>query len=441
MNMYDPNRRVPYIQNFNLSIQRELVRDVVFDVSYAGSKGTKLYGRLPLNAVNIYDTRFLEAFNITRSGGNHSLFDQMLMGMNIPGVGVVNGSTITGSSALRRYTATRTFVANGAAGALANFLTTSTNVTGQGGGFIRNSGRFPEDFLLPYPQFADMGLNANVANSTYHSLQVQVTKRMSNGIAGSGSYTWSKNLGLGDAEGDVDPRDPRNLNLDKGLLSFHRTHIIASNGIWSLPFGQSRAIFGNAPGWLNRVVGQWQLGGLLRWTSGQPLRMSVGTAAGGLANIWQSNTANTPHLLGELPEARLTKRPGLLPTFFPGLTLGNDPARAALPTTDTLNVAADIRALYDAQGRPLLINPGPGEVGNLARRVLEGPSRFQLDMNLQKRVRLDESRELEFRADVINVLNHPVFANPTTNINSANFGLIDTAFDGRKVVLGARLNF
>jgi hypothetical protein len=62
-------------------------------------------------------------------------------------------------------------------------------------------------------------------------------------------------------------------------------------------------------------------------------------------------------------------------------------------------------------------------------------------MNLQKRIRIDESRELEFRADVTNVLNHPVFGNPTVNINSANFGLIDSASDGRKVTLGARLNF
>jgi hypothetical protein len=39
-------------------------------------------------------------------------------------------------------------------------------------------------------------------------------------------------------------------------------------------------------------------------------------------------------------------------------------------------------------------------------------------------------------------LNHPVFANPTTNINSPNFGLIDsTAFEGRKITFGARLNF
>jgi hypothetical protein len=437
MNMYDPNRRVPYIQNFNLSIQREVARNLVVDASYVASKGSKLYGRLPLNAVNIYDTRFLDAFNVTRAGGNHPLFDQMLMGMNIPGVGVVNGTTISGSSALRRYTATRTFVANGAAGALANFLTTSTNVTGQGGGFIRNSGRFPEDFLLPYPQFADMGLNANVADSTYHSLQLQVTKRMGYGVAGSGSYTFSKNIGLGESEGDVDPRDPRNRSLDKGLLSFHRTHIITSNGVWSLPFGQNRAVLSNAPVWAERLIGQWQLGGVMRWSSGQPL----GFRAGGLANVWQGSANSTPTILGELPTAKLTMRDGALPTYFPGLTVGNDPSRATITTTDTLNIAQDIRAIYDAQGRPLLINPQPGEVGSLAKRIMEGPSRFQLDMNLQKKVRLDEKRELEFRADVTNVLNHPVFAAPTTNINSANFGLIDSASDGRKVVLGARLNF
>lgn len=437
MNMYDPNRRVPYIQNFNLSIQREVARDVVVDASYVGSKGTKLYGRLPLNAVNIYDTAFLEAFNVTRSGGNHALFDQMLMGLNIPGVGVVNGTTIRGSSALRRYTATRTFVANGAAGALANFLTTSTNVTGQGGGFIRRSGRFAEDFLVPYPQFNEMGLNANVANSTYHSLQLQVTKRMSHGLAGTGSYTWSKNLGLGEAEGDISERDPRNRNLDKSLLSFHRAHVIAGNGIWSLPFGQNRAIFGNVPGWLNQLVGQWQLGGIMRWSSGQPLAIR----AGGLSNIWQSAANTTPVLLGDLPTPKLTMRDGALPTYFPGLTVGTDPGRSALPTTDTLNLAGDIRAIFDAQGRPLLVNPQPGEVGSLAKRVLEGPSRLQLDMNLQKRLRIDERRELEFRADVTNVLNHPVFGAPTVNINSANFGQIDSASDGRKFTLGARLNF
>jgi hypothetical protein len=437
MNMYDPNRRVPYVQNFNLSIQREVTNNIVLDLSYVGSKGTKLYGRLPLNVVETANNQFLDAFKVTRAGGNHALFDQMLMGLNIPGVGRVNGTTLTGSSALRRYTATRTLVANGAAGGLANFLTTSTNVTGQGGGFIRNSGLFPEDFLVPYPQFNEMGLNANVANSTYHSLQLQVTRRMANGVAATGSYTWSKNLGLADDEHNVDPRDPKNLNLDKGLLGFHRSHIVASNGTWMLPFGQNRALLGNAPGWLNQLIGQWQIGGILRWTSGQPTAIR----SGGLSNIWQASSNTTPHVLGPLPEAKLTTRDGALPTYFPGLTVGEDPSRAALPATDTLNRAGNLRAIYNPQGNPLFVNPAPGEIGTLAKRTIEGPSRFQLDMNLHKRVRVDERRELEFRADVTNVLNHPVFANPTTNINSPNFGLIDTALDGRKFTLGARLNF
>ena len=65
-------------------------------------------------------------------------------------------------------------------------------------------------------------------------------------------------------------------------------------------------------------------------------------------------------------------------------------------------------------------------------------------MNLNKRVRIDEKRDLEFRADVVNVLNHPVFGNPIANalnINSGNFGRITTADPGRRFTLGARLNF
>ena len=110
------------MQNFNFSIQRELSNNVILDVSYIGSKSTSLYSRLPLNTVRIGNNQFLEAFNVTRTGGDHPLFDKMLMGLNIPGAGVVNGRTVTGSSALRLYTNTRTLLANGSVGGLADFL-------------------------------------------------------------------------------------------------------------------------------------------------------------------------------------------------------------------------------------------------------------------------------------------------------------------------------
>lgn len=127
--------------------------------------------------------------------------------------------------------------------------------------------------------------------------------------------------------------------------------------------------------------------------------------------------------------------------MFPTLTQKADPNCANVTTTNTLNVACSLLAIYDAQGNPLLVNPQPGKVGSLGRNTLEGPSRLQLDMNLNKRVKIDERRDLEFRAHVTNVLNHPVFAVPTTNINSANFGLINSAAVGRQFTLGARVNF
>jgi hypothetical protein len=62
-------------------------------------------------------------------------------------------------------------------------------------------------------------------------------------------------------------------------------------------------------------------------------------------------------------------------------------------------------------------------------------------MNMHKRIPIAENREVEFRADVVNVLNHPVFGNPNLNINSASFGQISSADPGRRFTLGARFNF
>src|SRR5262245_20280555 len=291
MNAYEPNRVVPYIQNFNLSFQRQIAPNTILEVAYAGSRGMKLYDRLELNNPEIFTTPFLEAFNVTRAGGNHPLFDQMLMGLNVPGAGVVNGTTVTGSSALRRYTSTRTFVANGNIYGLADFLTRSTNITNKGGGFIRNGG-FPENFLYFNPQFFGAGLNANPSSSDYHSLELKVTKRFSQGFANETTYTWSKTLGSTPAS-----RDPRNRNLDRAVTGFDRTHTLASNGAYQLPFGANRQLFASAPGWVDRIIGQWQLGGLLRITSGSPLTL---TSGGDFRTI--SLNDSTVHLLGAMPD-------------------------------------------------------------------------------------------------------------------------------------------
>ena len=105
------NRVNPYIQNFNFEIQRELAKNLTFEARYIGSKGTHLYGGISINDVNIYENGILNAFNITRAGGDAPLFDQMLNGITLNagtnaalGQGVVNGTTLTGSAALRGNT-------------------------------------------------------------------------------------------------------------------------------------------------------------------------------------------------------------------------------------------------------------------------------------------------------------------------------------------------
>src|SRR5881397_835915 len=81
---FDDNRVIPYVQNFNLSIQRELAQNLTVDVSYSGTKGTKLWSPIQLNEVNILENGILQAFNITRAGGNADLFNRMLNGFNVP---------------------------------------------------------------------------------------------------------------------------------------------------------------------------------------------------------------------------------------------------------------------------------------------------------------------------------------------------------------------
>ena len=442
----------PYIQNYNFELQRELGRDVTMSVAYVGTKGTKLWNGDPLNAVDIFGNGFLNAFNTTRTGGDAKLFDDMLKGLNL-GSGVINGTTVTGSASLRTNANTRAFIANGNVGQLADFLNRSTNVTGKGGGFVRNSGLFPENFFVLNPQFNTVTRHGNLSNSTYHSLQMQVTKRLSNGFTSQASYTWSRALGADVTNGSEDdvlnPRDPKNRALDKTLLNYHRTHAFTSNGTYELPFGPGRTFLSSAPGFLERLVERWQFGAIFSWSSGPPLNVTAP-----ISTIWQTTTDSTPNIVGDFPKniGKVTKTSTGV-TYFPGLVQITDPSVANVTAANGLNGQFGNKAITDSQGRLLLVNPAPGQVGNLGLRWIEGPAHLGLDANLIKRVRINETKEFELRVDVVNVLNHPNFGyntgrdtqnNPfllNLNMNSPDFGRFTDAQGARRFTIGARLNF
>jgi hypothetical protein len=442
---YADNRKIPYVQNFNLSIQRELARNMTLEVSYIGSKGTQLWGTTQLNEMNVFENGILDAFNVTRAGGNAPLFDRILMGRNVTGVGTVNGTTLTGSDALRRFTTTNQWIANGEVAALANWFNSTNALTSVNGGLLRN-GNLPENFIVVNPQFGSLGLLGNTDNSIYHSLQTQLRKRLSHGFSGQVSYTWSKNLGnsagglanAGDTTANT--RDPRNRQLQRGLIPFHRTHQFNSHGTWSLPFGPSRSLLANAPSWVHRVVEGWDLSGIFTWTSGTPLEFeTTRRTIGNRANV------NTADLVGTLPDnlGKVQVRDGFV-EYFETLTT----SRAPLPNFGgdaSLAGRFTNQVVRDSSGNIVLQNPVPGTTGNTAINLsrLEGPGILGLNMALSKRVRISEGKTFTIRADAINFLNTPQWSNPEMDINSASFGRITTtrADSTRTFTINARIDF
>jgi len=441
---FDNNRVDPYIQNWNFGIQHQLPGNFTVEARYLGSKGTKLWGGIPLNDVNIFENGILDAFNVTRAGGNAPLFDQMLRGLNF-GLGAVNGTTVTGSASLRQNTTTRAFLANGNVGGFANFLNTTSTATNVNGGLLQNGG-LPQNFIVVNPQFGSVGggssggggvtLDSNPGNSTYHAMELLVTKRLSHGFAYQTSYSWSRSLGENDDDVVKNYLNPRNRAGDKALLGFHHTHDIRSNGSVELPFGPNRAFMGNAPGWVSRLVERWQFGSILGWSSGAPLSLTAATST------FTQGTGNTPVAAGGFPKnsGSVTKVANGV-VYFNSLQQIADPAGSSVTALQGTNSSFSNKAITDSQGRLLLVNPAPGQLGTLGQKWIEGPNTINLDIDLIKRVKIRERKEFELRIDALNVLNHPNFAAPTLNIDSTSFGRITAATGNRTFRMSARVNF
>jgi hypothetical protein len=462
---FDDHRVNPYVQNFNLEIQRELAKDLTLEARYIGSKGTHLYGGLSINDANIFENGILEAFNMTRAGLDAPLFDRILNGITLNagtnaalGQGVVNGTTLTGSAALRANSIFKTLLANGNVGQFASTLNTTTTVTGKAGGLLARNG-FPDNFIVANPQYAAVVMGSNPGSSTYHAMTLQLTKRLSHGFTHAFAYTWSRSLGESSTDGNMEYLDPRNRSLNKSLLAFHRTHDFRSNGTFELPFGPGRKFLTNGPGFLSRIVERWQLGGIFSWSSGAPVTITASNAeitwSPVPTTINLARTPNTPNIVGNFPKSagRISYTTSGA-YYFAGYKQVTDPSISSVTTLQTLRDSFLNKALMDANGNIVLSNPAPGTVGTLGRTWLEAPTHANLDVNLVKRVRIGEGKEFELRVDVVNVMNNPRWSLVTgaTDLNNVNFGRLtaadptganqaDNPVANRRFTFNARLNF
>ena len=228
-------------------------------------------------------------------------------------------------------------------------------------------------------QFHSLYAWRSIANANYNAMQVNIRKRMSQGVQFDLNYTYSRSI---DLESDAERIDPWeglggqiinswNPAENRGVSDFDTTHQFNLNWIAELPFGKGKYLTRNASGVLNGVIGGWELSGLARWTSGFPISITNG-------ETWPTNW----QLGGQATQIAPVKT---------GIYKQPD---------GTVNLFQDAQG---ATGIQAFRHDYPGEVGN--RNGLRGPGFAGLDMGLSKRWAIRESQGVQFRWEVFNVPN------------------------------------
>ncbi len=444
---YDYNLRTPYVQNYNFTIARALTKSITMTLAFVGTKGSELIRTVNVNETNIYENGLLQAFKTVQAGGDSTLIDQ-IFNTSYPAVATAGN----GSNYIRTNSATNGFLANNNPGGLANYINTTTALSGTAGGLLKNAG-LPANFIVVNPQFLNAYLTGNFGNSTYNSFQAQLMKRFSNGLSIQTSFVQSH--ALGDSAGDspyfqYNYRTLRNEHLDKEPLPYDYQSVWRINSIYELPFGKGKTFGRNVNGFLNRIIGGWQMGVIAEAQSGQPLSFvaqnTINNTAGysGAAGliVYNSFINYTPVQLGAVPSGSVNKTGNGVVYFGTGLTQIPDPSIANM--NSSLQKVSTLFAIANGSN-PVLVNSQPGVLSPLGQGTIRGPGFKTVAANLIKRIPINERFVFQIGATAENLTNTPIFGNPNTNIDSTAFGRITTTsaigYPSRLIVLQGRLNF
>jgi len=451
INAFDPNYVTPYIQNFTLSVTREISRNLTLDVRYIGTRGMKLFNYFDLNIPNVFSNPTLfDALERTRRGEDVLLFDQMFMGLSlVAATPAVNGTTQRGSQHLRLNTTFRDALANGDYVTVANSLNTFNGfgtgatgvvqgVAGERGTVLRrankginvpggttvqgapsvDAGLFPENWIVANPQFNMANYYTNSGKSNYHSLQLQGTLRPTYGLNLQGTYVWSRSLetplvGSNIANGLLTAptfTNPADRDKDYALSPNHVTHDFRSFGSFDLPLGPGRTFFRNSSGFFARAIEGWQTSFIVNLSTGQPVSIGSTYINGTTVSPTGLYGGSVPDIVGPFPVKGFgnVRWNGDFGNFF-GDTFSKvtDP-QCGLVAAD-LKQFCTLQAVTDAKtGQILLQNPKPGTRGTLGRQTLELPGNWSFDAAMSKTMRISETKSLVIRMDATNIFNHPV---------------------------------
>jgi len=421
--LIDPNLQLPRVEQYNFGVQREIGWKSVLEVRYVGNRSHELIRTVDLNQVNIRSNGFLSDYIRARSNllltGNAACTPQQNAGCQTLTVfpSLANGGSLNTA-------AVRNLLLNGSVADLARRYVSLSQT-----GSVQ---------ILPNPNMGILDLLGNLGLSNYNALQVELRRRFSQGLLLQANYTFQKTLD------NISPGNPglnsedqtrvaafldnQNPHLDYGRADFDQTHVFNLNAVYDLPFGRGKYFLSDHGGAVDRLVGGWQLGGILRINTGTPL--TIVDPRGTLNRVGRSanQTAVT-----NLTNAQISDLVGIFNQN--GIVYYINPS---VINSDGRGAAAFGQPAFSGE---VFFDNGPGQSGTLARSTINGPLFTELDMSLTKSIRFTERVRFQVRADAFNVLNHTNFltgiltpglglagtSNTIFNVNSPTFGQITSA--------------
>jgi hypothetical protein len=426
--LFDPNLRVPYVQQWSFGIEREIANNTAIEVRYVGNHAVKIFRAIDYNEVNIFENGFLREFlnaqrNLAINGGESfapgepgtvplPILSALFAGFDED----QQSDSGFGSSA---------FIANledNNVGAMASTL--AFNPT-----YIGTRKNLAPNFFVANPNAAFARTLTNAAFSNYHSLQAEIRRRLSRGLMLQANYTFSK--ALTDSEGSQSTlesyRTIRNVGLDRHLADFNQTHRFIGNFIYELPFGSGRRWLNGVPV-LSKITEGWSVGGIVTWQTGPPLGIFSDRST-----FNSFNAMNNPARLVGISLDEFRRNAGIFKT----------PSGVYFFNPNLLDITTDDDGQFSGSEikSGLLDAPSPGQFGNFPINSITGPSFWQADFSVSKRTKIRERAEVDFKATFYNAFNHANFAfgNPTANFDgsifdSASFGRISGQRGSERII-------
>ncbi len=435
LNDFNPNLDIGYVQSYTFGVQRELDRNTALEVRYVGNHGLKMWRQYDMNEVNVIENGFLKEFQaaqnnlkISRANGNvNNYSNRGLPGqVNVPIITTIFGNTDS---------TTITSLDRGTVGSTANsiaFNLTRMNALIAAGLVPSVTLKDPNNpslnitrsnYFLMNPLAASSWIMDNGGGSTYNALQLELRRRLSNGLLVQGSYVWSKsltNMFVSSSAAALTPTTLRDFEYEKGPAPRDVRHQFKVDWIYELPIGQGQRFLNDNVPVLGKFLEGWQIGGVARIQSGTPILLT-----GGRATFNQKDSGVVLHNISAKQLQDLVKiRKSTVCSATTGACQG---VVYYLP----LEFINNTLAAFEQGGKTLAnLNPAlpyigpPTEAGKLGNRIfLYGPWFTRWDLNLMKRTRISEKTDFEFRVQFLNAFNHQNFTIQTTGTDAATSGI------------------